>query len=74
VFNRLRASGYLAPIALLDGTSMVAPCIVFLVMLLSGPDPKLRRLSLLAGIFVVHAACGLLILFGPQSVFEVINA
>lgn len=53
---------------------MVPLCIVLLVMLLSGPDPKLRSLSLLAGIFVTYTACGLLILFGLQSVFEVVNA
>ena len=63
----------LTPIALLDSTSIIPLAIVLLVMLLGGPSPLLRSAALLAGIFLVYAVCGLLILFGLQSVFDAVN-
>ncbi len=64
----------LAPIALLDSTSIIPLTIVLLVMLLGGPSPLLRSAALLGGVFVTCVICGVLVLFGLQSVFDVINA
>ncbi|MDJ0948604.1 MAG: GAP family protein [Alphaproteobacteria bacterium] len=64
----------LTPIALLDSTSIIPLCIVVLVILLGGPSPLFRSTALLAGIFVTYLVCGLLVLFGLQSVFDTINA
>ncbi len=64
----------LTPIALLDSTSIIPLCIVILVILLGGPSPLFRSTALLAGIFVTYLVCGLLVLFGLQSVFDTINA
>ncbi len=64
----------LTPIALLDSTSIIPLTIVLLVILLGGPSPLLRSAALLGGIFVTNMVCGLLVLFGLQSVFDVINA
>ncbi len=64
----------LMPIALLDSTSIIPLCIVILVILLGGPSPLFRSAGLLAGIFVTYLVCGLLILFGLQTVFDTINA
>lgn len=63
----------LTPIALLDSTSIIPLCIVVLVILLGGPSPLVRSAALLAGIFVTYLACGVLILFGLQSVFDAVN-
>ncbi len=64
----------LTPIALLDSTSIIPLCIVILVILLGGPSPLFRSTALLAGIIVTNLVCGLLVLFGLQSVFDAINA
>ena len=64
----------LTPIALLDSTSIIPLCIVLLVILLGGPSPLVRSTALLVGIFLTYAVCGLLILFGLQSVFDALNA
>ncbi len=64
----------LAPIGLLDSTSMIPICIVTLVVLLAGPRPLLRSSALIVGIFVTYVATGLLILLGLQSVFDEISA
>ncbi len=64
----------LTPIALLDSTSIIPLCIVFLLILLGGPSPLFRSTALLAGIFVTYLVCGMLVLFGLQSVFDTINA
>jgi len=64
----------LTPIALLDSTSIIPLCIIVLVVLLGGPSPLFRSAALLAGVFLTYLACGLLILFGLQSVFETVNA
>ncbi|QDG78523.1 GAP family protein [Labrenzia sp. PHM005] len=63
----------LTPIALLDSTSIVPLCIVVLIVLLGGPSPLFRSAALLAGVFLTYLACGLLVMFGLQSVFEAIN-
>ncbi len=64
----------LVPIALLDSTSIIPLAIVFLLILLGGPNPLFRSAALLAGIFVAYLACGLLVMFGLRSVFDLINA
>ena len=64
----------LTPIALVDSTSIIPLCIVALIVLLDGPSPLFRSTALLAGIFVTYLVCGLLVLFGLQSVFNAINA
>ena len=64
----------LTPIALLDSTSIIPLCIVLLVVLLGGPSPLVRSMALLVGIFLTYTACGLLILYGLQSVFDALNA
>ncbi len=64
----------LTPIALLDSTSIIPLSIVLLVILLGGPSPLFRSTALLVGIFVTYLVCGLLVLFGLQSVFDAINA
>ncbi len=64
----------LAPIGLLDSTSIVPLCLVLLVALLAGPRPLLASSALVLGIFAVYFGCGLLILFGLQSAFDAINA
>ena len=46
----------------------------FLIILLGGPRPLFLSTALLAGIFVTYLVCGLLVLFGLQSVFDTINA
>ena len=63
----------LTPIGLLDSTSIVPLCIVILVVLLSGPRPLLKSSALIAGVFAVYLACGLLILLGLQNAFDQIN-
>lgn len=63
----------LTPIALLDSTSIIPLAIVVLVILLGGPSPLIRSAALLSGIFVAYLACGVLILFGLQSVFDAVN-
>ncbi len=64
----------LTSIALIDSLSIIPLCIVFLVVLLAGPQPVVRSMALIAGIFVVYLACGVLVLFGLQQVFDQINA
>ncbi|MEM7225657.1 MAG: GAP family protein [Pseudomonadota bacterium] len=64
----------LIPIALLDSTSIIPLCIVLLIVLLSGPGPLIRSSMLIAGIFVTYLACGLLILFGLDSLFDALEA
>ena len=64
----------LTPIGLLDSTSIIPFCIVFLVVLLAGQSPVLRSFALILGVLVAYFVCGLLILLGLQSAFEEINA
>ncbi len=49
----------LTPIGLLDSTSIIPLCIVFLVVLLTGPNPALKSFALILGIYVATwlAAC-----------------
>ena len=64
----------LTPIGLLDSTSIVPLCLVFLIALLAGPRPLLASSLHLAGVFAVYFGCGLLLLFGLQAAFDEINA
>lgn len=64
----------LTSIALFDSLSILPLCIVFLVVLLAGPRPVARSLSLLAGVFVVYLVCGVLVLLGLQRVFDELDA
>jgi threonine/homoserine/homoserine lactone efflux protein len=64
----------LAPIALVDSTSITPLCIVPLIMLLSKEHPVLRASAFLFGIFAAYLVAGLLALFGLQQVFEQLNA
>jgi cytochrome c biogenesis protein CcdA len=63
----------LTPIGLLDSTSIIPLCIVILVVLLSGPRPLVGSTALIAGVFAVYLACGLLVLLGLQTAFDQIN-
>jgi hypothetical protein len=64
----------LAPIGLLDSTSIIPLCIVPIIALLAGPRPLLGASALILGVFAVYLACGLLVLFGLQSAFDAIDA
>ena len=64
----------LTPIALLDSTSIVPLCLVFLITLLAGPSPLLASSLHVAGVFVVYLGCGLLLMFGLEAVFDQLNA
>ena len=63
----------LTPIALVDSTSIIPLCLVVLVILLGGPSPLFRSTALLTGVFMTYLVCGLLVLFGLQSVFDAIH-
>ncbi len=63
----------LAPIGLLDSTSIVPLCLVILIAVLAGPRPFLASSAHVLGVFGVYLGCGLLVLFGLQSVFDEIN-
>lgn len=63
----------LVPIALVDSSSIIPLCIVPLVILLGGPRPLGRSMSLLFGIFLTYIVVGLLILFGLQHAFDAID-
>ena len=63
----------IAPIALVDSTSITPLCIVPLIMLLSEKQPILRASAFLSGIFVPYLIAGLLLLFGLEQVFDRIN-
>ncbi len=64
----------LAPIALLDSTSMVPLCVVPLAAILGGKRPFLGATGFLAGIFIVYFACGLLLVLGLDALFHVVGA
>ena len=64
----------LTPIALFDSTSFIPLCLVFLIALLAGPRPVLSSMAHIAGVLAINVLCGLLLLFGLQSVFDQINA
>ncbi len=64
----------LTPIGLLDSTSIIPLCIVFLIVLLAGPNPIVRSSGLIFGIFVTYLVFGLLVLFGLQTFIDQIEA
>jgi len=64
----------LTPIALLDSASILPLCLVFLVVLLAGPRPVLGSMAHIAGVLAANVVCGLVLLFGLESVFDEINA
>jgi cytochrome c biogenesis protein CcdA len=63
----------IAPIALVDSTSITPLCIVPLIMLLSKEQPIFRASAFLFGIFTAYLVGSLLVLFGLQQVFAQIN-
>ena len=63
----------IAPIALLDSTSITPLCIVPLIMLLSEKQPILRSSAFLSGIFTTYLIGSMLLLFGLEQVFAEIN-
>jgi cytochrome c biogenesis protein CcdA len=63
----------IAPISLVDSTSITPLCIVPLIMLLSKEQPIFRASAFLFGIFTAYLVGSLLLLFGLQQVFAQIN-
>lgn len=57
----------LAPIALLDATSITPLCIVPLILLMGGPKPLRTSAGFLSGIFVSYVLCSILVLVGLQG-------
>jgi len=64
----------IAPISLIDSTSITPLCIVPVIMLLSDKQPILRSSAFLFGIFITYLIGGLLILFGLEQVFDQLSA
>ena len=60
----------LAPIALLDSTSIVPLCVVPLAALLGGDRPFAGAISFLLGIFVAYTGSGVLLLLGLDFVLD----
>jgi len=63
----------LAPISLLDSTSIIPLSLLPLIILLSGRRPILGSGAFLAGIFTTYLICGILIALGLSSMFGQIN-
>ena len=61
------------PISLLDSTSMVPLCIVPLAAILGNSRPSLGAASFLAGIFVVYAGGGMLLLVGLDALLDALG-
>ena len=59
----------LAPIALLDSTSIIPLSIVALAILLARPKPLLTASCFIFGTFSIYFLTGLLLLFGLESAF-----
>jgi cytochrome c biogenesis protein CcdA len=64
----------LAPIALIDSTSVIPLALVTLINLLAGKRPFLASFAFLAGLFVSYLAMALGFLFGLSAVLERLNA
>jgi cytochrome c biogenesis protein CcdA len=60
----------IAPIALLDSTSIIPVCLVPLAKLLASRRPILGAGALVAGVYITYLLCGILIYFGLRGVFE----
>ena len=63
----------LAPIALIDSTSVIPLALVTLINLLAGKRPYLTSSAFLAGLFVSYLAMALGFLFGLSAVLERLN-
>ncbi|MCK5405826.1 MAG: GAP family protein, partial [Candidatus Krumholzibacteria bacterium] len=64
----------LAPISLLDSTSMVPISIVPITTILAGRRALSGAIAFIAGIFVTYAAVGVLAVMGLDAVFTRLNA
>jgi cytochrome c biogenesis protein CcdA len=64
----------IAPIALLDSTSIIPVCLVPLARLLASRRPVLAAGAMIAGIFFTYFVCGVLIYFGLRELFEGLSA
>jgi len=63
----------LTPIAVLDSLSVVPMCIMLLILMLVGKQPYLVSMSLVFGIFVTYLAFAVAIVFGLQSVLDLVS-
>ncbi len=63
----------LAAISLLDSMSMVPLCILPLAAVLGGSRPYLAATGFLAGIFLVYAGSGLVLLIGFDALFDALG-
>lgn len=66
--------GILAVIGLLDSTSLVPICIIPLAAILGGNRPVVVAASFLAGIFLVYASSGVMLLVGFDLLFDAMGA
>lgn len=62
--------GIIAVIGLLDSTSLVPICFIPLAAILGGSRPVFVAISFLAGIFLVYASSGFLLLVGFEALFS----
>ena len=58
----------LAPIALVDSTSLVPLCIVPMAVMLGGEKPLATSFSFIAAIVLTYLPFGVLLLFGLDSI------
>jgi cytochrome c biogenesis protein CcdA len=65
---------FIAPIALLDSTSIIPVCLVPLARLLASRRPVLAAGAMVVGVYVTYLVCGVLIYFGLRGVFEGLSA
>ncbi len=63
----------LAPIALLDSTSIIPLTVVPLAVLLAGERPFAGAVSFLFGIFIAYTGAGVLLLLGLDFVLDSIS-
>jgi hypothetical protein len=63
----------LAPIALIDSTSVIPLCIVPMTVLLGGKRPFAGTFAFLAGLFITYFPFGILITFGLDALLEPIT-
>ena len=63
----------LAPIALLDSTSIIPLTVVPLAVLLAGERPSAGAVSFLFGIFIAYTGAGVLLLLGLDFVLDSIS-
>ncbi len=63
----------LAAISLLDSTTIIPICIIPLAAILGGRRPILGAAGFLAGVFLVYAGIGLLLLIGFDALFDALG-